>query len=152
LNQIYYTVQVPVSSINSIVISNGYVFLSVTHSTILSIAYSLTTPLTSFITLNKPTGITESSIACAVDNAGDVYFLTPGIATGQFATVVVTNNLNVIQEILVMNQEGVFVNNASSLTVDSLNNIWVVTQNTPSFLVRIWFASGGWMYQQTNLI
>jgi hypothetical protein len=152
LNQVYYTVQVPVTCINSMVITNGYLFVAVTHSTYFAFAYSLSAPLTTFLTQFKPTGVTESPVAVATDSSGDAYFLTPGNAAGQYATVVVMNNTFTVLEVLVMNQEGVYVNNAVSLTVDSNTNVWVVTKNSPSYLVRIWLATGGWMYQQSNLI
>jgi hypothetical protein len=151
LYQPYYTVSVPVSAINAMAILNGYLYLAVTHSTIFSIAYSLSNPLSVFISMNKPVGITESPIALCV-NSTNAYFLTPGVSPGTFAAVVETTNLNVMLQTVILNQSNVYVNSACAITIDGSSNLWITTNTSPSFLFRVWLVALTWHFQETNLI
>lgn len=150
--QVYYTVSVPVSSINAMSIINGYIYLAVTHPTIFSIAYSLTNPLVTFISMNKPGGVTEGPISL-ISDATDIYFLTSGDTPGTFSTVVRTNLLNVFQETVVLNFDSIAVHNAISINIDSSFNLWIITNQIPGNLIRLWTTSGHiWNLQQTQLI
>jgi hypothetical protein len=150
--QVYYTISVPVSSINAMAIVNGYIFLAVNHSTIFSIAYSLSNPSTTFISMNKPAGIVEGPISLITD-ATDVYFLTPGSTVGTFSAIIKTNLLNVFQEKVIMNFDSISVHNSVSVTIDASFNLWIITNQIPGALIRLWTTSGHiWNIQQTQLI
>jgi len=151
LTQVYFTVSVPVSAINAMVITNGYIFLAVISSQYYSIAYSISSPLTTYVTQSFPTGISESPVA-AVVGPSQVDFLTPGNAPGTYAAIVSVGTLNVWFQTIVLNQNSVFVNNAVSITIDSSSNWWIITGGTPGFLIRVWSVSGSWNFQETELI
>jgi hypothetical protein len=151
LTQVYFTVVVPVTSINAIQVINGYVFCAVTSPTIFSIAYLASAPLTTYITMNYPVGITESPIAVIAGNSSDVWYLTPGNATATFSALIQASNLNVFEQTVIMNQQSIYVNNAVSLSIDASSNLWVITTNNLGALIRAWFQSGGWDFQETVL-
>jgi hypothetical protein len=148
--QVYYTVSVPVSNINAMVVANGYIFLSVNHASIFSYAYSVSNPLTTFNSMNRPSGITESSVALAV-GASNIYFLTPGETTATPAKIVSTTQLNVYVETVQLHVSGFYAVSASGITVDNNANIWVVTHTAPVQLVRAWKVSGVWHIQDTSI-
>lgn len=151
LNQVYFTVVVPVSSINDMLVVNGYIFLAVTHPSIFSIAYSVSQPLTTFVTSAYPAGVTESPVVLTVDGSNNVYFLTPGLSAGTYATIVEVTSLNVLVQAIVLAQTPIFISNASSFTIDGSSNFWVITANQPGVLCRVWFTSV-WNLQQTSLM
>ena len=106
------------------------------------------TPLTNPNFINRPAGITEQAIDLASLGVF-MYYLTPGIASGEVAKVVKVNQSGVHQATLVMNQSGKVINNAKSI-VSNGTNLWIVTGNNPTELVRV-IDSGGMTYQVTVL-
>lgn len=142
LSQVYYTVSVPVTKINSMAVTNGYIFLAVTHATIFAMAYSLTNPLTTFTTINYPSGIVESPIQVLV-NGTSVYFLTPGLSTHD-ATIVITSNALVYSSTIGLMESGMSFHSATAFTVNSTTgDFWVVASTTPVKLLRVYQIYGG---------
>lgn len=151
LNQVYYTISVPVTSINALTIVNGYITAAVTHATTFSYYFSLTNPLTTYGSINKPVGVTESPIGIVNNGAGYIYALTPGIASGTFATIVQITSSNVYNATIVLDFSAILVTEASCITIDASNNLWIATNTTPSNLYRVWNPGSGWDIEETVL-
>ena len=157
LSQVYYTVSVPVNSINAMVVVNGYIFLAVTplssgtYLNVFSWAYSVSNPLTTWNYINNPVGVDESPIGIGVGST-NLYFLTPGIISAEEAKIVSITTSNVYVETINLSQSAILVRNASCITVDASNNLWVGTNTTPSNLIRVWKPSSIWEIEETSLI
>lgn len=151
LSQVYYTVSVAVTRINAMVVTNGLIFLAVTHATIFSLAYSVTNPLTTFTSINKPVGVTESPTAITTGNSAFVYFLTPGVASASVSYVVQVTNVHVYSATIELLVSGVMVRDASSITIDGSNNLWVTTNTRPTNLIRVWKVGLVWNIEETVL-
>lgn len=149
MNQVYYTITVPVTSINAMLVTNSQVFLAVTHSTIFNYAYSVTNPLTSSVFINKPSGVVESPIGIGLDGSA-LYFLTPGVSSAEPSKLIHVNSSNSYIETISLEASGILITDASCITVDTSHNIWVATSTNPSILARVWNSSG-WHIEETRL-
>jgi len=149
LTQVFFSVYLPVTSINSIKILGTFLYAAVTHATIAVYKISVTTPLTSQTTYIKSTlGITESPIAITT-SATVVYFLTPGIISGEEAKLVLFTSGS-YDETVDLIESAILIDNAVSLTVDSNEDIWIVTSDDPTKLYRVFFTTG-WEIEETTL-
>jgi hypothetical protein len=144
--QVYYTVQVPASAINALVVVNGFIFVAVTHATYFLFAYSVTNPLTTFSTINKPAGVTESPIGLTTDGSAFVYALTPGIITATVANIIQITGANVFSATIPLTG----ITNVSCITIDASNNLWCSTNESPASLIRVW-NTGVWNIETTVL-
>lgn len=136
LSQVYYTVSVPVTSINSMTVTNGNIFLAVTHVTIFAISYSVTNPLTTFTTINYPSGVVESPIQ-VLANGTNVYFLTPGLGSNDSKIVIATNAL-VFSSTVSLMESGMNFHSATTFTVNpATGDFWVAANTTPVKLLRV---------------
>jgi len=140
-SQIYYEIELEVDEIKAFDILGTYLYVAVDDATYLGYRYSRTSPLTAVTAISKPVGITESPIA--IDNDGTyVYFLFPGLISDinilKYTTALVLNTT-----ITLTGQ-----NNASSFVIDASNNIWVVTYESPSKLIRV-YDDGGYTFTVT---
>ena len=151
LSQVYYTVSVPVDSINSLVVVNNFVTLAVTHATKFTYYFSVTNPLTNSGFINKPVGVTESPIALTTDGSSYIYALTPGTESLTVATVVQITTANVYNATISLDISAISVNDASCITIDASNNLWIATNTTPINLYRVFYADSQWNIQETIL-
>jgi len=87
-------------------------------------------------------GINEKSIDL-INDSTYIYFLTPGIETGENSKIV---KYNKISRVYVETIDLVTVFNAKKIDIDGSGNIFVVTDNDPIELVKVWFDSF-WQYQ-----
>lgn len=159
LSQVYYTVQVPVASINGMVIANNHIFLAVSPEptsaspNAFCYMYSVTNPLTSFTFINRPVGVDENPVALS-KGASNVYLLTPGIISATPAKVINVTQLNVFVETIVLQESALLVIEASTIVVDAIENLWVATNQAPSHLIRIFKTAESapdWEFQETIL-
>ena len=91
-----------------------------------------------------PAGITEAPISIK-DDGTYIYLLFPGNLSGTNAKICKYNNTSLITTIQLTT-----VTNAVGMTIDG-TDIWVVTGNSPSELVRV-YDSGGYTYTTTQLV
>lgn len=148
--QVYFNVYVPVDGITSIKVKNNLVFVACQHSTIFGYAYSNTNPLTSWTYINRPIGVIENPIDIGV-GATNLYFLTPGNATGEVAKIINITQNNSYVETISIQATALQANNAKAITVDGSENCWVVTDANPSSLFRVYKVSGIWYFAETVL-
>jgi hypothetical protein len=148
VSQLYYDIDLSVDSINSLEILFSYIYLAVNNSENLGYRYVLSTPLTTETAIVKPVSVTENPIDL-VGLGSYIYYLTPGTESGEFAKVIKLNTSGVVQEILTMDASAKEIHGAKSITTDG-SNLWIVTTNTPTELIRV-YDSGGLQYEVTEL-
>lgn len=151
LKQTYYNIDISVDRIVDMTILNSQIFVAVEDDTIMGRRYNIFTPLSNNEDINYPTGINEKPVAITFSGFY-IYFLFPGIASGEFAKIVKVNQSGVFQETLIMDQSGETINYASTMTSDG-TDLWVVTSENPANLIRVTGINTGPMdYEVTPLI
>jgi hypothetical protein len=155
LKQVYYTISVPVTSINAMVVYNGYLYCAVTHASIFAYSFSVTNPLTVNSTMNIPVGVTEAPIQIAVGTVSAtpyVAYLLPGITTAN-AKIVLSTPANVYSTTITLLQASpsVSVTLATSFTFDAASNLWVVTNTAPVKLIRVYKVGSTWTLASTTV-
>ena len=119
--------------------SSSYIYLAVDDSTYYAAIYEKDNPLGEYYYINRPTGVIEKTVDLGI---GDdfLYYLTPGILSGETAKVIVTDWGTVPEE-----EETVVltaINNARTCTGDSAGNLWILTYQNPIKLIRFYYNSG----------
>jgi hypothetical protein len=144
--QIYFSMNITVDKIVASTLNTTNIYLALEDDALFMQRRSLTNPLTSITTNNKPIGIVESPIDIIVGNY--IYVLTPGIDSGTVANVIRYSTAGVFQEVIELSKSGVEVNNASSLTIDASNNLWIITNNSPVEYIRLYDEGGfSWSFE-----
>jgi hypothetical protein len=143
--QKYYDLDVPVNQINAMAINTTKIYLAVSSLNYLGYIYTKNTPLTAFVAINKPEEITETPISVAIDSSY-AYFLTPGSISGTITKIIKTSLGGTVDEIIELSKSGEEINNAVSLTIEG-TNLWIVTEDTPCKLVRVYQDSGIYNFQ-----
>jgi hypothetical protein len=138
---LYFDVDLPVDEVTSIIEDTTYLYLSVDDVTYLGAKVTKDNPseISYFIIAG---GINEKSIDL-INDSTYIYFLTPGIETGENSKIV---KYNKISRVYVETIDLVTVFNAKKIDIDGSGNIFVVTDNDPIELVKVWFDSF-WQYQ-----
>jgi len=141
-NQIYFSIDLAVTEIKRMKIDGNYLYVAVEDDTYLAYRYSLSNPLTSNTTLAIPSGVTEAPVDIGIET-DYLDFLTPGTASGSVPKIVrVAISTFALDQVINIEVSGEDIENASSITVSSGDNIWVVTRTSPSKLIRIYESSG----------
>lgn len=149
---VYFVVNVPVDRINRMKVEGTSIYLAVSDSTNFAYKYSVSNPLTSFTAFAIPSGITEAPIDIGISSS-HLNYLTPGSASSTPPKIVrITTSTFVIDEIIEIEISGETIEDASSITVSSADNMWIVTKTSPTKLVRIYEGSGGLFFFDTNEI
>lgn len=120
---------------------SSYLYLAVDDITLIGKRYSITNPLTTYTNFTKPIGITEAPVDVVVGTLG-VFFLIPGNLSGTNAKIVKMSVAGVYDLTIDLPT----ITNAKSITIDNINNLWIVTDEVPLKYVRV-FLSGTWQYQ-----
>ena len=144
--QVYYELEVSVDEIKDLKQIDAYLYVAVDDSTNIGLIYSLlnTTIVDTEIVL--PASANEAPIKIIFEDTDYVYFLLPGLNTENIKIYKYPYNSNSLDETI----ELTGLHNASSFTIDSSNNIWVVTNESPSKLIRI-YDDGGYTWDTTIL-
>jgi len=109
--------------------SSSYIGLMIEPSSFMLLSY-----------LNKPIGIIENSVDITTDGSF-AYFLVPGIETGENSKILKYDfSYNYIEEV---DLTSVF--NASKIDIDDSGNLWVISEDNPRKLTKIWY-SGTWNF------
>lgn len=148
LTQLYTHMEPAVDRINDLIVSNGYLFMAVQHDTWMGQKISVETPLTSQSAITRPIGINEHPIQ-VVAKGNFLYYLFPGVASGENAKIVRVYYLNLATVIYDFAKSGEIITNAKSMTVDDDYNIWIVTDTDPTMLVR--YMNGAGTFEVTNI-
>jgi len=151
LTQVYFTIELAVTSINCLKVLDQLLYVGVTHATNAVYVYAVNAPLTSVSIYTKSElTLTEAPIAITVD-ATYAYFLTAGATLGNEAQIVSFDTSGSTVETINLTQSGILVQNAISITIDSNDNLWVITTADPTELYRVFYQSGAWQIQETIL-
>ena len=132
-SQIAIDFDVAVNSINDIEAYISYVFLAYDDSTLLGQRYAKTNPSYTPVDYDKPVSVTEEAIACLLTST-HIYFLTPGEASGENAKIIKFTLSGTFVYIIDLTT----VTNAKSFTIDSNDEIRVVTFTSPAQIVRVY--------------
>jgi hypothetical protein len=139
--QIYFSINTTQTLIKGFLYSS-YLYICLSDSSLIGKRWSITNPLTTYSTFTKPAGINEAPIDIVVGTLG-VFFLIPGNISGENAKIVKMSTSGIYD--LTIDLPTVI--NAKSITIDSNNNLWVVTNSNPSEYIRIWL-DGTWQFQK----
>jgi len=150
LSQVYYSISLPVSSINGLAIAGNNLFVAVNHSTIAAYIISISAPLSSQIQILKSTVSLTLSPFAVIASTDFAYFLTQ--TTGLYPQLVSFNKLGIYQHTYTLNQSGIIASNAVSLTVDNNENLWIIDNSNPTNLFRVWFGTGSTFYLQQTIL
>jgi hypothetical protein len=149
LSQVYFSMSLPVTSINAMIVLGSVIYLAVTDTTYAVYAYYTSSPLSGLIVFTKAEmNLNESPITMTSD-ASNVYFLTQGISDpAQIASI---DSGSSYVSTIDLTESGLEVKNAVSLTADDSGDFWVITSDEPIGLYRVFFSSGSWTLQETFL-
>jgi hypothetical protein len=151
VTQVYFTIELPVTSINAMKVLGEYLFIAITDNTYAAYILNVTNPLSSQVAVTKSSlSLDESPIDVQISST-NAYFLTPGSQSGNHAQLASYNNLATYEETIDLTFSGLLVANAVSFTIDLSDNMWVITNSNPTELYRVWFQSGGWEIELTTL-
>lgn len=155
LSQIVYDIEIEADSIDNILLytSNYDILLASysNHDDYIATKYKKNSIYTSYVDCLKPEGIEENILSVVVDtNIDYLYFLTPGIISGTNAKLYEYSaqySYTTCDDIIDLPD----VYNCVDMTIDTDDNIWIVTGDNPANLVRVYFESGGWKHTITTL-
>ncbi len=143
--QKYFDIDVAVDEIKRMYISGSYIYLAYDDDTYIGARYSLANPLTTSTDFSLPAGITEAPIDVLVSGS-NVFYLIPGNTSGTNAKIVVLTTSGTFSETIDLST----VTNAVAFSIDDSDNIWVITNESPAKLVRV-YDDGGYTYTVTTL-
>jgi len=135
-NQLFFTVTRAVTTVNDMKLSASYLYVAYQHATVFAESFLLTSPLLSYTPVGFPSGVVESPIACVLRGTS-IWFLTPGLG-GNYAKLTRFNTSLVWQQTVILNTPGFEVTSAIDVTVDSNNDLQVITNTNPSTFVRVY--------------
>lgn len=142
IEQVYYEIELEVDNINALHIFGLYIYVAVDDNTNFVYKIHRTSPLTNQTILEIPTGITSSALEILDDNT-DVYFLI----NDTNSKILKYDTSLTLQDTITLTA----ITNVKSFTIDSNNDIWVITNEAPSKLIRVYEASGGYLFDTTIL-
>jgi len=138
--QTYFSLERAVNNINAMDLDSSNLYVAYEDSVLLGEIISKSNPLTSTTEISK--SVVESPIDVLI-NGTDLWFLLPGIASETNAQLLKYNTSGVLQQTVDLNKSGQIVYDAKSMTIDSNDDIWIGTYETPAKIVRVFEISGG---------
>lgn len=141
-NQTFFSLTRAVDNIPEVDLDSNNLYVAYDDSSLIGEIIDKDNPLTTTTEISIPVGISESPVDVKV-NGTDLYFLTPGEISGENAKIVKYNTSGTFQEIIDLSKSGTIINNATSFTIDSNGDLWIITYEAPSRLVRVFALSGG---------
>lgn len=147
-SQRYFDIDLEVDEIKKLYSSGSYLYVALNDTSLIARKYSKANPLTTSTDFSIPSGIIEAPVDILVDGS-DVFILIPGDASGTNAKICKFTTSGTFVETIDL----ATVQNARSFTIDSNDDIWIVTYTSPVSLVRVYETSGGtYAYSVTNII
>jgi hypothetical protein len=151
LTQVYFSVSLAVDAVIDMRVLENKLYIIVEHSSYAIYVITVTNPLSSQTAFTKTElDITETPIALTT-SATNVYALTAGVSSGENSKIVSFDSVGDYVETIDLMQSAITVDNAVSLTADSNDNIWIVTDDDPALLYRVYLQSGAWIIEETTL-
>ncbi len=141
-DELFSTINFSVNEITRMTQDNSFIYLAVDDSVNIGFRISKSVPLTNQTPLPIPAGVNEVPVDIGVDGS-DLYFLLPGIVTGEIASIVVMSTSGVFDETFQLTSSGNDIFNAAGLTIDDIGDLWIVTNTAPVNLIRLFPDGGG---------
>lgn len=152
LDQLFSEVQIDADKIVELIDDVNFIYGAVEDDINIGFRVLKTTPVTTITNFTIPIGVNEFPIDIVLDGI-DLFYLTPGNASGEFAKVIKMDNAGTLDQVITLDESTKPINNAKSITVDTNNNLWIVTANNPTELIRLFQDSfGDYQYEVTPLI
>jgi len=142
--QKYFDIDIVATEISKIIINSTNIYIALNDVTYFAKIYSVTNPLSDVTSIAIPSGITQKPIDIVVGD--NLYILLPGSTSGTNAKICMFSTAGVYSETIDLPT----VTNAESFTIDSNNNLWIVTNELAAKLIRV-YDDGGWTIQSTTL-
>lgn len=138
-DQIFYTLERETSEIVRLVMDDIYIYALYKDGDIIVEKMLMTNPFTTTETLDKPIGITEEPVDFFYKEE-NIYILFPGSISNPARVIKYSDEFIYQTHIDIL--DGIDpIYNASSLTVDDNEDIWVITNTNPSLYIRIFETS-----------
>lgn len=141
-SQSVFSVNKSVDEINSMDIDATNLYVAYEDDTLFGEQINKDNPITLTVTIPFPVSANESPIYVRI-NGSDIWFLTPGSASGENAKLYKYDTTPTLQETVDLTKSGAIVTNAQSFDFDSNGDIWIVTNTSPANYVRVYALSGG---------
>jgi len=152
LSQVYFDIEITTQSIVDIVESSGRLYVlfdgnkSVGGYVTIAQRFSAVAPTVALSTFKYPVASSWLNSKTILVHSSYVYIL--GTGDGDESKIVKYNYTGTLQEIIYLDQSGVYIDNVVSMTVDNTNNFWIVTNDNPVNLIRVWYSGGDWRITQ----
>lgn len=147
--QTYYNLDIPASKIVKMYTdTTSYLYMAVENSSYLGYRYQKNNPNGTVVNYTRPSGLLEMPIDILLDNTY-VYFLMPGKITGEVSKIIKYTKSGTYNQTIILTKSGEDIKNAIGFTLDG--DIWIVTDENPSRLVRVYDAGGYYDFQITTL-
>lgn len=143
--QTYFDVDIAVDEIIKGRILSSSIYLAVSDDELIGQSYLIGNPLNTPTDFEIPDGIVEVPVDLVVKGSY-VYFLLPGSISGQNAKICIFSTSGTFSETIDLTG----ITNASALTIDDNDDLWVVNYQDPVTLTRI-YDDGGWQIATTEL-
>lgn len=138
--QVYYELELNVDAINCLHVFGSYLYVGIDDDTYIGYKISLSSPLTVSTAISIPAGINEAPIE--IDNDGTYfYFLLPGDISGEDAKILKYSTTPSLNTTITLTA----IQNVKSFTIDSNDDIWCITYESPSKIIRI-YDDGGYTF------
>lgn len=146
----YYDITITASEITRIKVLGNYIYCSLDGDTNIGLRMGKSDPSGNYNYITIPSGVTEKAVDVTINSDETFwYLLTPGVISGEYAKVIVVND-TAFSETVTLNESGINIRNASSMTIDASDNVWIVTDTDPISLIRF-YDSGGYIFSETEL-
>ncbi len=139
--QNYFSIERDVDKIVEMDLDSSNLYVAYDDVTLLGEIFSKINPLSNTIEISRGL-LVESAVDVKV-NGSDLWFLFPGNASGTNAQLRKYDTSGVFQQTVDLIKSGSVVNNASTMTIDDNNDIWIGTFTNPATVVRVFEISGG---------
>ena len=139
--QTHFSLEREVTEVNAMDLDSSNLYVSYIDSTLLGEIILKTNPLTNTTIISKGSFI-ESPVDVKV-NSSDLWFLLPGNLSGTNSKLLKYNTSGTFIQEVDLIKSSLVVNNASTMTIDNNNDIWIGTFTNPATVVRVFEISGG---------
>lgn len=144
--QVYYNLDLTVTSIDKLYVSGTYVYLAIDDATLIGRRYAVLNPLTSYTDYALPVGISEAPVDVLVYGSY-VYFLIPGEISGSNAKIIKFGLTGTYSSTIDLTT----VNYAKSFCLDTNNEIRVVCNTSPAQIIRVYNLSTTPQFSSTTI-
>ena len=144
-NTIFWNIDITAEKINTLWQDTLYVYGSLDDATNTGVKFLKTSP-NGFSYYVRQSGINEEAVDVIVD-ATYVYFLIPGIASGENSKIVKYNKTSLAY---VETIDLLTVFNSKKIDIDQNGVLWILSDKNPVIMTKVWF-SVTWQYTSYTL-